>query len=57
MKDPYRITRVLCALRAFWTKNPDLRLGQLLLNFEGENLYNLEDDELEKRLKAALLHR
>lgn len=36
MRDPARIPRILEALRVEWEKQPDLRLGQLLLNGIGE---------------------
>ena len=32
MRDPARIPKVLAALHAFWEKNPDLRLGQIISN-------------------------
>jgi len=32
MRDPRRIETLLDALREVWTRNPDLRLGQLLVN-------------------------
>ncbi len=32
MRDPKRIERILEELKAFWTNNPDLRLGQVLVN-------------------------
>lgn len=36
MRDPARIPRILEALRVEWEKQPDLRLGQLLLNAHSE---------------------
>lgn len=32
MRDPARIPRILEALRVEWEKQPDMRLGQLLVN-------------------------
>lgn len=53
-RDPKRISRVLELLKAHWSQNTDLRLGQLVANLaEGDPFY-IEDDELEKRLRKAL---
>lgn len=57
MRDPGRIPLILAALERRWQENPDLRLGQLLINHlrrsgsvepeaEGSTLFNLEDGEL-----------
>lgn len=32
MRDPNRIPRILNLLRAYWEENPDLRLGQIVVN-------------------------
>lgn len=32
MREPERIEEMLSVLRAVWEQNPDLRLGQLLVN-------------------------
>lgn len=46
-RDPARIDIVLSALRAYWIANPDLRLGQIVVNAAGtRNPYNVEDDVL-----------
>lgn len=49
-RDPNRIPKVLEALSAVWQKDPDLRLGQLILNAahtrDGHSLFDLEDDVL-----------
>ena len=52
-KDFQRIYRILELIEKIWTKNPDLRLCQLIGNcfVAGDNYYK-EDDELEKRLKG-----
>jgi hypothetical protein len=33
MRDPARIRRVLALLEEYWTRYPDLRLGQIIMNF------------------------
>ncbi|MBV8068282.1 MAG: hypothetical protein JO270_00155 [Acidobacteriaceae bacterium] len=33
MRDPNRIPRILTLLRDYWTRYPDLRLGQIIVNF------------------------
>ena len=53
MRDPKRIDRVLGKLGEAWHKNPQLRLGQLVVNlprFNGDcrtELFFIEDDVLE----------
>lgn len=49
MRDPNRIPDVLQAVALYWQKHPDLRLGQLLGNFNVN--YMTEDDVLLERLK------
>ena len=50
-----RIKRILNLIEKIWKKNPDLRLYQLLRNcFDippDVDLYYVEDDELEERLR------
>lgn len=51
MRDPNRIETILEALRLTWQQEPDLRLGQLLINIAKPQspcpeLFYLEDDEL-----------
>jgi len=52
MRDPKRIKPLLELIEEVWTKEPDLRLCQLLWNstthisFSSDDLFNLEDDEL-----------
>lgn len=42
-----RIPLVLARIGTIWTRWPDLRLGQLLVNATGrEHLFYVEDDEL-----------
>ena len=60
MRDPARIARVVEKLRALWLCNPDMRLGQLAENLglsyalRSPNLFNLEDDEMERRIDQTL---
>ena len=52
MRDPSRIDKVLAALGDTWKQNPDLRLGQLLLNvYRDPALYYIEDDQLVNGVK------
>ena len=51
MRDPKRIKPMLDMVRTTWRRNPDVRLGQLLMNCEeGDDLYFIEDAELFRRL-------
>lgn len=46
-RNPARIDIVLTALRAYWNANPDLRMGQIVVNAAGtRDPYNVEDDAL-----------
>lgn len=59
MRDPERITAVLNELHKVWEKNPDLRLGQIIVNMvQAENaspeIFYFEDDVLLLRLKGFL---
>lgn len=58
MRDPERIDRILSTVRDVWEKYPDLRLGQMLGNIADDevDLYYVEDDEIEERLKALYLN-
>lgn len=47
MRDPNRIDNILQQVGEVWKQNPDLRLGQLLLNCMSDPmLYYVEDDKL-----------
>jgi hypothetical protein len=51
MRDPKRIEVVLDALREIWLHNPDLRLGQIVVNAirptdPCPQIFNAEDDVL-----------
>jgi hypothetical protein len=56
MRDPGRIEKVLAAIHEAWLENPDLRLGQLLINAVRPadpcpELYSIEDTKLLRKLK------
>lgn len=53
MRDPKRIEPILSLIREIWTKAPDLRLTQLIMNSLGISYdpYFIDDDDLEKALK------
>ena len=60
MRDPARIERILELIGEAWRQNPDLRLGQLVVNAAPiaeplPGLFYLEDSVLEDRLRAQLL--
>lgn len=55
MRDPARIDKVIGALRSLWHLNPDLRLGQLVVNLTtGVDAFNVEDDEVYDHITAAI---
>ena len=58
MRDPQRIDRLLEKIRFIWKNHQDLRLGELINN-PGypffEDIYFMEDDELEKKLNEYYL--
>ena len=51
MKDPKRINRILKLVKKIWLKKSYLRLGQLINNCDNGDIYYIEDDLLEERLK------
>lgn len=56
MRDPKRIDEILNELREFWTANPDLRLGQLVVNVvnpkvPSPEVFYVEDEEFRARLQ------
>jgi uncharacterized protein YihD (DUF1040 family) len=55
MRDPKRIHEMLRVISKVWYKNPDLRLGQLILNAVtiNPNLYYMEDEQLLEYLKKT----
>jgi len=51
MRDPKRIKRITEKLDKIWSRFPDWRLGQMLINISSSkwlDLYCMEDEELEK---------
>lgn len=54
-KKPRRIGKILQLIRKIWLKNSDLRLCQLIGNCYDhlQDLYHVEDDELEERLRKT----
>ena len=63
-REPERIGRILASIRAIWTRFPDWRLGQLLINaipLLESRLFSIEDtiteeklDEFERKMDEAL---
>ena len=55
MRDPNRIPELLRIISKVWYTNPDLRLGQLILNGcpTDAGLYYMEDEDLLKNLKRV----
>ncbi len=57
MRDPKRIPKLLGKLQAFWEKDPDMRLGQLVSNLAGDaDVFYVEDSKLERNLGDLLWH-
>jgi hypothetical protein len=59
MRDKSRIPKLLTLLNEVWTENPDLRLGQLIVNAvrpsaPAPQIFSLEDDKMEDKLKELL---
>jgi uncharacterized protein YihD (DUF1040 family) len=59
VRDPARIDPILELLREVWTRSPDLRLGQLLINAAGpkepcSEVHAIEDTVLARRLQRLL---
>lgn len=53
MRDPKRIRRILKLIEEIWYWNPDLRLGQLLVNASPDiedHAFGVEDDDIEREL-------
>ena len=55
MRDPERIGEILDTLEIIWFDNPDLRLGQLILNAirNEQHLYEIEDEKLIALIEGA----
>jgi len=57
MRPTNRIESILDKLKELWKKEPDTRLGQLLINiigYERGDVFYFEDDELEKLIDEEL---
>jgi hypothetical protein len=59
MRAPARIDQMLALLREVWTRSPDLRLGQLLVNVVSpkepcSEVYVIEDTVLARRHQRLL---
>lgn len=50
-KDPNRIYKFCIELVKEWSKEPNLRFGQLIVNTLGEDPFYVEDDEALERIK------
>ncbi len=55
MRDKNRIKPILEKLENYWLQNPDLRLGQIILNVivpqsSHSEVYYLEDEKFEEKL-------
>jgi uncharacterized protein YihD (DUF1040 family) len=55
VRDPERIERILKTLKKTWEAEPDLRLGQLIVNsmrsldlFHMKDLFYVEDEDMEE---------
>jgi uncharacterized protein YihD (DUF1040 family) len=56
MRDPERIDRILALLAEHWKANPDLRLGQIVVNAargvrSWPDVFNVEDEIIERGLR------
>jgi uncharacterized protein YihD (DUF1040 family) len=52
MRDVNRIDGVLRELGWHWKRFPDLRLGQLLHDAAGPDIFNIEDEALMEKVRA-----
>jgi hypothetical protein len=62
VRSPERVGRILGLLEKYWSRYPDLRLGQIVGNFtprlssgEPGSIYNVEDDILEQAVLEGLI--
>ena len=56
MRNPERISRILQKLQIYWEKNPDLRLGQIVVNAKSAkrcmiDVFYMEDEAFEEGLE------
>ena len=58
MRDHKRISRILKLLEEYWEKNPDFRLGQIIVNLTPNNTYRdlfyVEDEDWERVLMEEI---
>jgi len=55
MRDPKRIRDILRRLEAVWTKNPDIRLGQLIMwGSNGEDPWNYECETIMRGIEKVI---
>lgn len=50
MRDKKRIPKLLKMIERVWTKYPDMRFGQLIVNCLGTDPFYIEDDIAEKKI-------
>ena len=56
MRDPNRIPQIINALKMYWEKHTDQRLGQILSNVNNvtedriDDIFYMEDDQINKEL-------
>jgi uncharacterized protein YihD (DUF1040 family) len=57
VRDPARIDRMIEKLRQHWHRNPDIRLGQLVVNLGRDqpmvSTFHIDDDVIERAMDAA----
>lgn len=60
-RDPKRIKRIMGMIQKYWTKAPDLRFGQMLINIgmipDSQLMWHMEDDKWEEYLKGVVKNR
>lgn len=57
MRDPKRIRKILSKLEELWNKYPDMRFGQLLINFvylHEKAIWFEEDDKLLEKIEEMI---
>ena len=59
MRDPQRIDEILDLVRQVWLQDPDLRLGQIIVNATRPDeacpeVFTIEDSDLKRGLTAFL---
>ena len=61
MREEERIDRICRKIAEVWKRTPDWRLFQMLINFgfipDHVVLWNIEDEETEKKFDSILKHR